>query len=472
MKYDYHIIVIGAGSAGLVVAGGAAALGARVALIERDKMGGDCLNTGCVPSKTFLKSAHLAKDIREAATLGIDSRIGPVDLKKIKQRVHAVIDEIAPHDSAERFEGLGVRVYHGQAEFAGAHHVRIGQQLISGKNIVIATGSEPVIPNIKGLDAGPCLTNQNIFDLETLPKRLIVLGGGPIGLELGQGFQHLGSQVTVIDRNAHLFRKDDTEVAPIMEKVLTDDGMTLALNAKILEIKRESSEIIVITMQNGQTREIRGDQILVSLGRRPATDGLNLEAAGITLDKRGYVQTDAYLRTNIRHIYACGDITGSYQFTHMAGYQAGVVIRNAIFHLRKKVDYSLVPWTTYTKPEVAHVGYTEARAKKEGLYERSMIVYLADNDRSRAENDRQGLLKLNLGRKNRIIGATLVGEKAGEMIPVVSLAIAQKKNPSVFLGIIFSYPTEAEIFQSLATQQLKSSFKPWQKRLVSRLFLK
>ncbi|MDW7657064.1 MAG: FAD-dependent oxidoreductase [Bacillota bacterium] len=327
-----------------------------------------------------------------------------------------------------------------------------------------------MIPSIRGLDEGPFLTNQNIFDLETLPSHLIVLGGGPIGLELGQGFQHLGSQVTVIDRNAHLFNKDDAEVAPIMEKVFTDDGMTLLMRAKILEVRRESSEFIVIIEQDGQTREIRGDQILVSLGRKPSTDGLNLEAAGIALDKRGYVQTDAYLRTNVKHIYACGDITGPYQFTHMAGYQASVVIRNAIFPLRKKVDYSGVPWTTYTKPEVAHIGYTEDWGKKEGLFERSMIVDLADNDRAKAENDRHGLVKLNLGRKNRIIGATLVGEKGGEMIPVVSLAIAQKKTPSAFLSIIFSYPTEAESFRSLATSLLKSSFKPWQKKLIGRLF--
>ncbi|MDW7657918.1 MAG: FAD-dependent oxidoreductase [Bacillota bacterium] len=471
MKYDFHVIVIGAGSAGLVVANGSARLGAKVALIEREKMGGDCLNAGCVPSKSFLKCAHLAKDIQKSALLGLDSSLETVDLKKVKNRVHSIIQEIAPHDSVERYEGLGVKVYLGEGQLIDSHTVQIGEQTITGKTIVIATGSEPVVPPIKGLDTVPFQTNKTIFDLEKLPEHLIVLGGGPIGVELGQGFQHLGSQVTIIDRGAHLFDKDDPEVAPIMEKTMADDGLKVLMKSSIIEVKKDQDELVVMIEQDGQQQEIRGDQILVSLGRRPATGGLGLEKIGITVNSRGYIQTDKHLRTNIKNIYACGDVTGPYQFTHMAGYQASIVIRNAIFHLKTKVDYSMVPWTTYTKPEVAHIGYTESWGRKDGLFKRSVLVNLADNDRSKAENDRIGFIKLNLGRKDRIIGATLVGEKGGEMIPLVTLAIKQKLSPSAFLGLIYSYPTEAEIFQSLATKMLRESFKPWKQALVKKFFL-
>ena len=470
MRYRYHMIVIGAGSAGLVAANGASRFGCRVALIESDKMGGDCLNTGCVPSKTFLRSAHLARSIRESHEIGIESTIKDVDLKKIKNRVYKVINEIAPHDSSERYEKLGVDVIKGRCVFIDRHTVAVNGEELTARIIVIAAGSDPVIPDIKGLDQIDFLTNKNVFDLEKLPSHLIVLGGGPVGMELGQGFRHLGSAVTIIDRNKSLFNKDDGEVAQIMERVLTDDGIELCLGSEIKEVRKEKNEITVTIRQGDENREISGDSLLVSLGRVPSVKDLGLERAGVATDAKGYVITDRSLRTNVKNIYACGDVAGPYQFTHMAGYQASIVVRNAVFGLRAKTDYSYVPWTTYTKPEVAHVGYTERNAREKGIYKKSIIVDLADNDRAKAEDDRTGFLKLNLGKRDKIIGATLVGEKAGEMMPLVSMALRNKMTPLGFYKIIFSYPTESEIFAAAAGRYLEGIYKPWHKKLISKLF--
>jgi pyruvate/2-oxoglutarate dehydrogenase complex dihydrolipoamide dehydrogenase (E3) component len=472
MKYDYHIIVIGAGSAGLVVASGAATLGAKVALIERDKMGGDCLNAGCVPSKAFLKCAHLAKDIREAQKFGLEATIKEVDLAAIMERVRSVIKEIRPHDSRERYESLGVDVITGQGELIDNHTIRVGERIITTKSIVIATGSQPVIPKIKGLEDVSYLTNRNIFDLKKLPKHLVILGGGPIGLELGQGFRHLGSKVTIIDISTSLFGKDDAEVGPLMEKVFIEDGTQLKLKSKIIEVKKNNENITVVIEQDGKTQEITGDNLLVSLGRKPVTYGLGLEKVKVELNERGFVIVNKRLQTNIKNIYACGDSTGPYQFTHMAGYQAGIVIRNIIFHLGSKVDYSAVPWTTYTKPEVAHVGYTEPMAKKLGLFKEAIVVPLDEVDRAKTENDRIGFLKLILGNKGKIVGATLVGDKAGETIPLATLAIKKKLKATTYLNMIFSYPTEAEIFRFASLKVLKDSFKDWQNKLIKLIFLK
>lgn len=472
MKYDYHVIIIGAGSAGLVVASGAATLGAKVALIEGEKMGGDCLNAGCVPSKAFLKAAHLAKEIRESHKYGLGSIINEVNLEDIMKRVKSVIEEIEPHDSRERFESLGVEVISEHGEMLDEHTVKIGERIITSKSIVIATGSEPVIPKIKGLEDVSYLTNRNIFDLKKLPKHFIILGGGPIGLELGQGFRHLGSKVTIIDMSDSLFGKDDAEVGPIMEKVFIDDGIILKLSSKIVEIRKNNENITVVIEKDGKIEEISGDNLLVSLGRKPATQGLGLQKAKVELNERGFVIVNKKLQTSVKNIYACGDVAGPYQFTHMAGYQAGIVVRNIIFHLGSKVDYSVVPWTTYTRPEVAHVGYTEAMAKEIGLFKEAIIVPLGEIDRAKTENDRIGFLKLILGGKGKIIGATLVGEKAGETIPLATLAIKKKLKATTYLSMIFSYPTEAEIFSFASLKILKKSFKAWQNKLVKLVFLR
>jgi len=471
MKYDYHIIVIGAGSAGLTIASGAAGLGANVALLENHKMGGDCLNYGCVPSKTFLRSAHLAKDISRAAEFALDANLNIPDLKAVMQRVKKVIAEIEPHDSRERYESLGVKVFMGESSLIDNHTVKTGDKTITGKKIVIATGSKARIPELPGLNEVSYLTNKTIFDLEKLPSHLMIIGGGPIGLELGQGFRHLGSRVTIIDRNEHLFPKDDPEVWDVMKKVLQDDGVELLLQSKVNAVSQKDKEITIEIKTSKGIEFISGDALLVSSGRIPDTEGLGLANIGIKTDKRGYIITDRSMRTSTKNIFAAGDVTGPFQFTHMAGYQGGKVVPNALMNLRQKANYNIVPWTTYTKPEVAHVGYTEPWAKKLGIFKESIISQLNENDRAKSQNDRAGFLKLILGKKGKIIGATLVSEKAGEMIPLATMAITKGMKASAFASLIFSYPTEAEIFQRLSFNYLKRSLKPWMKNLIKSLFL-
>jgi len=471
MKYDYHIIVIGAGSAGLTVASGATGLGAKVALLENHKMGGDCLNYGCIPSKTFLRTAHLAKDITNSAEFALNAKLGEVNLKKVMQRVKDVIAEIEPHDSKERFEGLGVDVFLGESQIIDKHTVQIDERKLTGKKIVIATGSTGRIPPIPGLENVNYVTNKTIFDLEDLPEHLVIIGGGPIGLELGQGFRHLGSKVTIIDQNDHLFPKDDPEVWDVMKKVFADDKIDLCLQCKVKSINETNNLKSVIVELDGKEKTISGDALLVSAGRIPNTKGLNLEKLGVKTDKRGYIITSNKMQTSIKNIFAAGDVTGPFQFTHMAGYQAGKVVPNTILGFGGKTSYTMVPWTTYTKPEVAHVGYTQPWAEQLGIYKESMIFQLEEIDRAKADNDRYGFLKLILGKKGKIIGATLVGDKAGEMIPLASLAIAKKMKASAFASIIFSYPTQAEIFQRVSFEYLKRSFKDWMKSLIKKIFL-
>lgn len=473
MKYDFHIIVVGAGSAGLVVASGAAGLGARVALIESEKMGGDCLNWGCVPSKSFLKSAHIADYVSKGDLFGIDSTLNATDLKKVMKRVSSVIKSIEPNDSAERYESLGVQVIKGFGKLVDSHHVEVANKVYSSKTIVLATGSSPSIPPIKGLDNIAYLTNKTVFDLEKLPERLIVLGAGPIASELGQGFSHLGSKVTIINRSSHLFKKDDPEVAPLMLERFINDGMNMELGVKIIEINENiNKEIEVAIEKDGKITTIIGDKLLLALGRKPNTAGLGLENIGVDLTKSGHIMTNKNLQTSIANIYACGDVAGPFAFTHMAGYQASIVIQNAIFPIKKKVDYSSVPWVTYTKPEVAHVGYTETQLINENKGYKKYMVPLVENDRAKAESDTEGFLKILLDTKGVVIGATLVGEKAGEMIGLANMALVKKMKVSSFMSMTFPYPTELEIYRTIALEALKEGFKPWQKNLVKKLFLR
>jgi len=471
-QYQYHFVVIGAGSGGLVVASGAAGLGARVALVEAEKMGGDCLNFGCVPSKSFLRAAHLADDIRRAESFGLSAGLGEVDLGRVMDRVRSVIAEIEPHDSRERFEGLGVEVFEGRAMLTGPHSVRVGDTTLTARNIVVATGSSPAVPPIPGLAETPYLTNRNVFDLRRLPEQLVVLGAGPIGLELGQGFAQLGSRVTLIDMAPSLFGRDDPEVAPLMERLFRNRGMDLQLGARIVSVAGREGEVSVTIERDGESRIIPGDRLLVALGRVPNSRGLGLEEAGVRTGSRGFIWVDSHMRTKVPSVWACGDVTGPYLFTHMAGYQAGLIVRNAIFPFPGTADHRAVPWTTYTKPEVAHVGLTEPAAREQGVLKDTVMVDLKNMDRARAEADREGFLKLVLGKKGRIVGVTLVGEKAGEMIPLGSLAIRKKLKPSAFMGMVFSYPTESEIFKFAGLEYAKRGFKDWMQGAVRRLFLR
>lgn len=471
MKHDYHIIVIGAGSAGLVVASGAAGLGANVALIEGHKMGGDCLNYGCIPSKALLKPAHLAAEIKNAAELGLLDATSKPKMENVMQRVKSVIAEIEPHDSKDRYEGLGVTVLEGYGTFLDKHTLKVGNKTITGKYIVIATGSTAIVPPIPGIKDIDYLTNHNFFDLKETPKHLIVLGAGPIGLELGQAMSHLGSKVTIIDMLPALFTKDEPEAGPIMEKILKKEGVTLHLGSAIKELKkRPNGEVSIIIEKDGTLQEITGDKVLLSLGRRPVTDTLNLEAAGVKTTEKGYIPTDNRLRSNIKHIYAAGDVVGPFQFTHMAGYQAGIVIKNTVLKIPAKLNYNAVPWVTYTKPELAHVGYTSQMAESENIDYDTIKIDLNTIDRAKADHDRHGFLKLVFTkRKSRLIGATIMGEKAGEMISLATLAIQQKQKVTTFMSLIFPYPVQSEIYKFASLKVAKRALKPWMKTLIQKL---
>lgn len=469
--YDFDIAVIGAGSGGLIVASGAAGLGAKVALIEGHKMGGDCLNYGCVPSKAFLKAAHLASDMRQCNTFGISPVQIDSNMENVMARVKAIIKEIEPHDSVERYEGLGVTVFQGFGKLKDQHTVSIShaEKTITAKYIVLATGSTAQIPKIPGLDTAPYLTNHTFFDQTSLPEHLIVLGGGPIGLELGQGMAQLGAKVSIIDRNDALFKQEDADVAPLMLDVFKSDGINLYMGNTIKEVQKTNTGVTVTIEKNGTTDTIKGDAILVSLGRKAVTHTLNLDSVGIQTDEKGFIKTNTKLQTTVKNIYACGDVTGPLLFTHMAGYQAGIVLRNTIFKLRAKVDYSAVPWVTYTKPEVAHVGLNAKMATKNNISHSTITIPLAKLDRAKCDNNRQGFLKVVLDKKKRLIGATFVGDKAGEQIAIATLAIAQKLKLSTFMGLIFPYPTESEIYKFAALEQAKKGLKPWMTAIIKRI---
>ncbi len=473
MAYQYHVIVMGGGSAGLVTASGAASLGAKVALIEANKMGGDCLNTGCVPSKSLLASAHLAHQIRQSDRLGLESTLMPVNLKRVMNRVQEVIDEIAPHDSVERFQAMGVDVFQKHGKLLDTHTVQVGKETLMAKHIVIATGSDPQVPKIQGIENVNYLTNENLFTLEKLPEHLVIWGAGAIAMEIGQAFLQLGSRVTVILRGSKLFKKDEPEVASIMARKLEEDGIQFRYGHDLTAVEQEGEQIklSINEISTKTLTTLQGDAFLIALGRQPSSTGMGLEAAGVQVDGKGFVVVNEKLQTSQPNIYACGDIAGPYQFTHMAGYQAGVVVQNLFFPVKKKVNYRHVVWTTYTSPQVAHAGHTEATAKEQDLLGSIITKPFNDIDRAIIEEDREGLLKLVLDRKKRIIGATLVCEQAGEMMPLASLAIVKKMKVSAFRQLIFAYPSKAEIFQGAALIQLQDAFKPWQKKLFQKLFL-
>ncbi len=468
LKYNFHLIVIGGGSAGLTAASGAAGLGASVMLTEKENMGGDCLNYGCVPSKSFLRGAHLAKEFDSASEFGFSSHYTG-DIPALMARVQRVVADIAPHDSEERYRALGVSVVKGKGTIEDSHTVSVSGKRYTAKSIIIATGSTALIPQIKGLEAVPYYTNRTIFDLKKTPHRLVVLGAGPIGLELGQGFRHLGAEVVIIDKGDALFKKDDPEAGRLMRDVFAKDGVELKLSAAIKEVSMNGEFISVTIEREGALETVSGDSLLVSLGRTPMTEGLNLDKNGIAADTKGYIITDAQMRTSVKNIYACGDITGPYQFTHMASYQAAVAIKNALFKMRAKVNYDAVPWCTYTKPEVAHVGHTESSAKSKNIFDKYILVSLSENDRARTENDTLGFLKLIISQKGKIIGATIVGDKAGEMIAPAVMAVSKGMGTEIFYDTILPYPTESEIYRTAALKNLQESVKPWQRKILDFL---
>jgi pyruvate/2-oxoglutarate dehydrogenase complex dihydrolipoamide dehydrogenase (E3) component len=442
-KYDFDIIVLGAGSGGLVVAGGSASLGLKVALVEKGKLGGDCLNYGCIPSKAIIHAANVAKSLKKAKKLGMNVNLTHIEFKKVMDYVHNVQKTIGVNDSKESVEKQGIKVYLGEAKFIDNHTVDVNGEKISAKKICIATGSHAGSLPIEGLKEVEYLTNESIFEIEKLPASMIVVGGGPIGLELSQTFARFGCKVTVLELFDHLFTKDDPEVGPIMEKVMIEEGIDLRLGAKIKKFYTKDGKKAVIFEYQGKEEEVLAEEILVAAGRIPNVAGLELEKAGVAYDKKG-IKVNNKLKTSAKNIWACGDVVGPFQFTHMANYQAGVVIANMIFRFPKKVDYSFVPWATFTDPEVANVGLTEGMAKKQGIKYESVKFDFKELDRAICDDSEIGFLKLLIN-KGKIIGAACVGPDAGNIIHELILAASAKLPLLKISGATHIYPTLAQI---------------------------
>lgn len=463
------LCIIGAGSGGLSVAAAASQLGVEVVLIERGKMGGDCLNYGCVPSKALLAAAKRAQAMRDAAPFGIRPVDPQIDHRAVLAHVHEVIAAIAPNDSVERFTGLGVKVIQADAIFGDRSTVLAGGYEIRARRFVIATGSSPAVPPIPGLDTVPYLTNETIFEVASLPRHLLIIGGGPIGLEMAQAHRRLGSDVTVIEALTPL-AKDDEEVRGIVLKRLADEGIRVLDKARLERAEILGDGVRVLFAKGGQSYSLDGTHLLLAVGRRPNIESLNLDAAGIKYDRNGVV-VNSGLKSSNRRVYAIGDVAGGPQFTHVANYHASIVIKNALFRLPSKADHSTIPWVTFTDPELAHVGLTEAGAReKYGTRINVLRWPYHENDRAQAERQTDGFLKVITNRSGRILGASMVGAHAGELIQMWSLAMQKGINIKSMAGFISPYPTLAEINKRAAiTYFLPKLTNPLIKRVVGWL---
>jgi pyruvate/2-oxoglutarate dehydrogenase complex dihydrolipoamide dehydrogenase (E3) component len=437
------ICVIGGGSGGLSVAAGAVQMGASVVLCEGGKMGGDCLNYGCVPSKAMIEASRVMHQIGKAKGFGIDVLQVDVDYKKVQQHVKNVIAKIEPHDSVERFEGLDVKVIQHHAEIVDRYTVKAGDQIIKAKYIVLATGSRANIPPIKGLDAVKYYTNENIFDLDKQPEHLLVIGGGPIGVELAQAHALLGSKVTIIEVGEQILAPVDSDARAVVLKEFNALDISVITSANILGIN-QNDEIINIHLAD---QIISGTHLLVAAGRKPNIDNLGLDTADIAHTQKGVV-TDSRLRTNYKNIFAIGDIAGPFQFTHAAGYQASIVIQNILFKLPVKVNYKAFPWNIYTTPEISHTGMPISQAKEQGA--KILEISYNDNDRAQAGLTANGLVKVAVDKKGYILGATIVGENAGDLITQWTIAINNKLKIKAMASHIVAYPSLNELNKRVA----------------------
>lgn len=472
-RIDTDICVIGAGSGGLSVAAGASQMGARTVLIEKGLMGGDCLNYGCVPSKALLAAGHAAQSQRDSGRFGISPVAPRVDWKQVRDHVRSVIAAIAPNDSVARFEGLGVTVLQGEARFTGPRDVQVGETQIRAKYIVVATGSSAFIPPIPGLDDTPYFTNETIFDNDAPIDHLIVVGGGPIGMEMAQAHRRLGARVTVIEM-ARALGKDDPEAAALVLDSLRAEGIDIRDRTELKSVETTQTGIRATIESNDGTETIDGSHLLIAVGRRANIAGLDLEKAGVETD-RGAIRVDAHLKTRNRRVFAIGDVRGGLQFTHMAGYDAGIVIRQALFKMFwAKADYSAAPWVTYTDPELAQVGMTEADAENtlgKGRYQ-ILRWSFAENDRAQAERATDGFAKVVVDTKGRALGCTLVGRHAGDLILPWVMAVQQKQKMGQIAGLIAPYPTLSEVTKRAAGSYFTPSLFSERTRKVVRALMK
>lgn len=450
--YDYDIGIIGGGAAGLTVASGAVRLGAKTLLIEKEKdLGGDCLHFGCVPSKTLIRTAQVYHTMKNAESFGLpQGDVPPVDFKQVKERIQSVIATIQKHDSEERFCSLGARVEFGEPGFTDEHSIQLNRGSISAKNWVIASGSSPQIPPIEGLNKTPHITNKEIFSLDRLPASMVILGAGPIAVEMAQAFCRLGTKVSVVQRSGQILSKEERDMADSVMQVLAGEGVGFHLNASVLDVRDSGDEREVrIQDKEGQITSLKAEQILIAMGRTPNLGGLHLEEIGVEFDRKG-IQVDNRMRTTRKHIYAAGDITGAYQFTHAAGYEGGIVVSNAIFHLPRKVDYTFLPWCTYSDPELASIGMNEKAAKDAGIEYTVFSEAFRDNDRSLAEGNATGKIKMLLDTDEKPIGVQILGPHAGELLSEWVAVLNGKVKLSTLAAAIHPYPTLGEINKGVA----------------------
>ncbi len=465
------ICVIGAGSGGLSVAAGAQQMGAHTVLIEKHKMGGDCLNFGCVPSKALLAAGHAARHVRDAGRFGVDAGAPQVDAGRVFAHVHGAIAAIAPNDSVERFTALGVKVIEAEGRFVDAATVEAGNTRISARRFVIATGSSAFVPPIPGLDDVPYYTNETVFYADQLPEHLIVIGGGPIGIELAQAHRQLGCRVTILELFS-VMPKDDPELVDVVRRQLDRDGIDIREGVKITRVEKDGDGIAVVLDAGDKDEKVAGSHLLIATGRRANVSGLNLEAAGVTYSDKG-IEVDARLRTSNKKIFAIGDVAGGLQFTHVAGYHAGIVIKNALFRLPAKADHRCVPWVTYTSPELAQVGLTEAEAmKKHGNDIRILRWPFHENDRAQAEGETEGLIKAVTTKKGVILGCGIAGPHAGELIQTWVLAMSQTIKIGGMATMIAPYPTLGEVSKRAAGSFYTSSLFSEKTRKIVRFLAK
>lgn len=470
MTAEFDIVVIGGGSAGLVVAAGGSALGAKVALVERARLGGDCLWYGCVPSKTLLKSARIAYEMRNADRWALAPADPNPQIAQVMERVRAVIREIEPHDSPERFRGLGVDVIEGEGRFVSPDAFDVAGRTLTAKTFVIATGSRPAIPDVPGLDGVPYLTNETVFDLREQVPSLLVVGAGPVGVELAQAFQRLGSEVTVVDAASRALPREDADVAGVVQGRLAGEGVRFRFDASLLRVEGRAGEIAAtIRSHDGHEETLRATHLLIAAGRKLNVERLGLDAAGVAVAD-GRIVVDDRLRTTRRSICVAGDVAGGPQFTHLAEHHAGIVLRHAIFRMRWTKPSTILPWCTYTDPEIARVGVSEGEASQRGIAHRVYRFAFDEIDRARAEGEAEGFAKLVTDPKGRILGAAIVGPHAGELIAEITLAMTRGLSAKHLSAAIHAYPTLASIARRVADQRMKESLTPSGKAWIRRIF--
>ncbi|MGC8530096.1 MAG: FAD-dependent oxidoreductase [Leptospirillia bacterium] len=470
-KFDRNIIVIGAGSAGLVTAYIAAAVKAKVTLIEASAMGGDCLNTGCVPSKALIRSAKFVHQVRKAAALGVARADISFDFKDIMARVRTVIAKVEPHDSRERYESMGVEVIQGQARITSPWTVEVDGRTLSTRSIVIAAGARPKVPDLPGLETVHWYTSDTIWSIPDLPRRLVILGGGPIGCELGQAFSRLGSFVTIVERGSRLLKKEDPDVSELLEKTLSDEGIQVLTGTRSLRAEAGADTQHLVLEKGAEESFLSFDALLLSLGRVPRTSGYGLEEVGIHLAKEGTIETNGFLQTNFPNIYACGDVAGPYQFTHTAAHQAWYASVNALFSDIKlfRPDYKAIPWCTFTDPEIARVGLCEQEAREKNFsYELTRFEF-RDLDRAITDSAESGFIKiLTVPGSDRIMGVTIVGERAGDLLAEFVLAMSHGLGLKKILSTVHTYPTWSESSKHAAGKwrrgHTSSTLLEWVKR--------